>query len=538
MGLLRQPTSDITKGVIWKQLLAFFFPLWFGTFFQQLYNTVDTLVVGRFVGKVALAAVGSTSVIVNLTVGIFTGLAAGAVVAIAQHFGARRWDEVHECVHTAMLLSILIGAFFMVTGFVLTPWALRAMGTTEEALPGAILYLRVYFLGMVPNVIYNMGTGVLRAIGDFRRPLYFLMAASLCNIVLDLLLVVVFHMGVAGVAIATICSQLLSAVLVVISLMRSEMTPYQLFPKRLRIYAMPMRSILMIGVPTALQSVMYNASNIVIQASINSFGTDAVAAWTAYGKMDIIFWMTITAMAQSITTFAGQNYGAGEYERLKKGVRVSVAMTACFTVLLSTAFFPAGPAPAGHLLPRPRRTGGGGGDGALPGPLLYHLYSHRAAHWSHPGGGQVGSPHAHLGLRGMRPAAAVAVHRRARPPHPAGCGGQLPHHLGGHLRGHPALLPLRPVAPPAQEGVKAPPPYFAGGRRHCRAVGAGAHTPPRSICGRIGGPMWASAPTLFRRRIDTRRTVGAGLVPARVSLAPAAEEKEDAHAGGVRVLLV
>ena len=189
MGLLRQPTSDITKGVIWKQLLAFFFPLWFGTFFQQLYNTVDTLVVGRFVGKVALAAVGSTSVIVNLTVGIFTGLAAGAVVAIAQHFGARRWDEVHECVHTAMLLSILIGAFFMVTGFVLTPWALRAMGTTEEALPGAILYLRVYFLGMVPNVIYNMGTGVLRAIGDFRRPLYFLMAASLCNIVLDLLFV-------------------------------------------------------------------------------------------------------------------------------------------------------------------------------------------------------------------------------------------------------------------------------------------------------------------------------------------------------------
>lgn len=237
MGLLRQPTSDITKGVIWKQLLAFFFPLWFGTFFQQLYNTVDTLVVGRFVGKVALAAVGSTSVIVNLTVGIFTGLAAGAVVAIAQHFGARRWDEVHECVHTAMLLSILIGAFFMVTGFVLTPWALRAMGTTEDALPGAILYLRVYFLGMVPNVIYNMGTGVLRAIGDFRRPLYFLMAASLCNIVLDLLLVVVFHMGVAGVAIATICSQLLSAVLVVISLMRSEMTSYQLFPKRLRIYA-------------------------------------------------------------------------------------------------------------------------------------------------------------------------------------------------------------------------------------------------------------------------------------------------------------
>ena len=299
-----------------------------------------------------------------------------------------------------------------------------------------------------------------------------------------------------------------------ISLMRSEMTPYQLFPKRLRIYAMPMRSILMIGVPTALQSVMYNASNIVIQASINSFGTDAVAAWTAYGKMDIIFWMTITAMAQSITTFAGQNYGAGEYERLKKGVRVSVAMTACFTVLLSTAFFLLARPLLAIFSPDPDVLEVGVEMVRFLAPCYHHLYSHRAAHWSHPGGGQVGSPHAHLGLRGVRPAAAVAVHRRARPPHPAGCGGQLPHHLGGHLRGHPALLPLRPVAPPAQEGVKAPPPYFAGGRRHCRAVGAGAHTRPRSICGRISGPMWASAPTLFRRRNDTRRIAGAGPVPA------------------------
>ena len=289
MGLLRQPTGDITQGVIWKQLIGFFFPLWFGTFFQQLYNTVDTLVVGRFVGKVALAAVGSTGVIVNLTVGIFTGVSAGAVVIIAQQFGARKWEDVHKSVHTTMLLGVIVGAFFMVAGFILTPWALRAMGTTEEAMPGAVLYLRVYFLGMVPNVVYNMGTGVLRAIGDFRRPLYFLIAASGCNIVLDLLLVLVFHLDVAGVAIATICSQLLSAVLVVVALLRSEMTPYQLFPRQLHIHPEPMRGILHIGVPTALQSVMYSASNIVIQAAINSFGTDTVAAWTAYGKMDVIF---------------------------------------------------------------------------------------------------------------------------------------------------------------------------------------------------------------------------------------------------------
>ena len=328
-------TGDITQGVIWKQLLAFFFPLWFGTFFQQLYNTVDTVVVGRFVGKTALAAVGSTGVIVNLTVGIFTGLAAGAVVVIAQRYGARMGDEVHKSVHTAMLLSILMGAFFMIVGFLLTPWALRAMNTTEDALPGAILYLRVYFLGMIPNLVYNMGTGVLRAVGDSRRPLYFLMAASLCNIVLDLLLVVVFHLGVLGVAIATVASQLLSAVLVVLSLTRAEGASFQLFPRSLTIHPQPLQAILRVGVPTALQSVMYSSSNLFIQAAINSFGTDAVAAWTAYGKMDVIFWMTITAMSQSVTTFAGQNYGAGKYDRLKKGVRVSIGMSAIITLALS-----------------------------------------------------------------------------------------------------------------------------------------------------------------------------------------------------------
>ena len=285
---LARPVGDITQGVIWKQLLTLFVPLWFGTFFQQLYNTVDTVVVGRFVGKVALAAVGSTGVIVNLTVGIFTGLAAGAVVVIAQRYGARQGEEVHRSVHTAMLLSVIIGAVFTVVGFVLTPWALRAMDTTADALPGAILYQRVYFLGMIPNVIYNMGTGVLRAVGDSKRPLYFLIAASLCNIVLDLLLVVVVPLGVLGVAIATVASQVLSAVLVVISLMRSQ-----------------------------------------------SFDTDAVAAWTAYGKMDILFWMTITALSQALTTFAGQNYGAGKYDRLKKSVKISVGMSAIITIAMS-----------------------------------------------------------------------------------------------------------------------------------------------------------------------------------------------------------
>ncbi len=334
MRISRQ-AGDITQGVIWKQLLAFFFPLWFGTFFQQLYNTVDTIVVGRYVGTTALAAVGSTGVVVNLTVGIFTGLSSGAVVAIAQRYGARMDEDVRKSVHTAMLLSVIIGAFFTVVGYFLTPWALQAMDTTEDALPGAILYLQIYFLGMIPNVIYNMGTGVLRAVGDAKRPLYFLIAASLCNIVLDLLLVVVFHLSILGVAIATVCSQILSAVLVVLSLMSVKGECFRLVPRQLRFHFEPFKAIMIIGIPTALQSVMYSFSNIVIQAAINSFGTNAVAAWTAYGKMDILFWMTLTAMSQALTTFTGQNYGAGKYDRLKQGVRVSMAMTAGFTVVIS-----------------------------------------------------------------------------------------------------------------------------------------------------------------------------------------------------------
>ena len=335
MRTLQRGQVDATEGVIWKRLLALFFPLWIGTLFQQLYNTVDSVVVGWFVGTTALAAVGCTGTIVSLTVGIFTGISSGAVVVIAQQFGARRPDRVQQGVHTAMLLGVLVGAVFMAAGCLLTPWVLRAMGTTADSLAEAETYLRVYFLGMIPNVVYNMGTGVLRAIGDSRRPLYFLVAASLCNVVLDLLLVLAFGLGVLGVAIATVISQLFSAVLVVAFLMRAHGQPYQLFPRQLRLEGASLKAILKVGVPAALQSVMYSASNLVIQAAINDFGTDTVAAWTTYGKMDVVYWMSISSMGLAVTTFSGQNYGAGKFDRLKQGVRSSVWMSFGFAVVLS-----------------------------------------------------------------------------------------------------------------------------------------------------------------------------------------------------------
>ena len=339
MSDLRRKIVDTTQGVIWKQLLALFFPLWFGSLFQQLYNTVDSVVVGRFVGKEALAAVGCTGSVISLTVGIFTGVASGAVVVIAQQYGARSAQRVRQSVHTSMLLGVIMGVFFMVAGYVTAPWMLQVMGTPADTLADAELYLKVYCLGMIPNVVYNMGTGVLRAIGDSRRPLYFLIAASLCNIVLDLVFVLAFDMGVLGVAVATILSQLLSAVLVVASLMRARGEMYQLHLRQLGMEKQSLKAVLRMGVPAALQSVMYSVSNIVIQAAINAFGTDAVAAWTAYGKMDVVFWMTVSSMGLAITTFAGQNYGAGKIDRLKQGVRVSVWMSMGAAVVLSVVLF-------------------------------------------------------------------------------------------------------------------------------------------------------------------------------------------------------
>ena len=330
--------NGITEGVIWKQLLLFFFPILFGTFFQQFYSTVDTIIVGQAVGKQALAAVGVTAPFINLLVGFFTGLASGAGVVISQYYGARDTGKVSGCVHTAVTLSLAAGVVFMAIGMLAAPWVLTVMRTPEEILAESVLYIRVYFLGMVPTLLYNMGTGILRAVGDSKRPLYFLIAASLLNIVLDVVFVVGLDMGVAGAALATVLSQVLSAALVVLGLVHSAGAPYSLDLRGLTVEPSLLREMVVIGLPAGLQSVMYTVSNLIIQAAINTFDTDAIAAWTVYGKMDCVFWMALASMGLAITTFAGQNFGARKYERIHKGLAVALGISALITALCVFVF--------------------------------------------------------------------------------------------------------------------------------------------------------------------------------------------------------
>ena len=335
--------NQITEGVIWKQLLLFFFPILFGTFFQQLYNTTDAVVVGNFVGTEALAAVGGpASTIINLLVGFFVGLSSGAGVVISQYFGSNSHDKLRFAVHTAMALSVIGGAGMMVLGIATASAALSLLNTPADIMGDSVLYMRIYFLGMIPSMIYNMGAGILRAIGDSKRPLYFLIASCIINIFLDLFFVLALGLGVLGVGVATVLSQVVSAAMTLFVLLRTKES-YQVRIPEIRIHQKYLSTILRIGLPAGLQSAMYSISNLVIQAAINGFGTDTVAAWTAYGKVDSFFWMIMTAYATAITTFAGQNFGAGRIDRVKKSVRVCLLMAAVTSVVFSFIVVGGGP---------------------------------------------------------------------------------------------------------------------------------------------------------------------------------------------------
>ncbi len=308
---------DMCNGPIFSKIVLFAIPLMISGVLQLLFNAADIIVVGRFAGSESLAAVGSTSSLVNLIVNVFIGLSVGANVLVAQFYGAGKKRELEETVHTSMLVAVIGGIILIVIGELSAPPLLRMMGTPEEVLPLSVLYLRIFFLGMPVNLVYNFGSAILRAVGDTRRPLYYLLAAGVINVGLNLIFVIVFHMGVAGVALATIISQAVSAVLIVRCLLASD-AAYRLDMHKLRITPNKMVLIVKIGLPAGLQGAIFSISNVLIQSSVNSFGSVAMAGNTAAQNIEGFVYTAMNAVYQTALSFTSQNYGARNFKRITK----------------------------------------------------------------------------------------------------------------------------------------------------------------------------------------------------------------------------
>lgn len=324
---------DMTEGSITKHIIVFALPLLAGNLFQQLYNMVDTWVVGNYVSNEAFSAVGTVGPIINMLIGFFMGLSSGAGVVISQNYGARHYDAVHDTVHTAILMTIILALTLSGIGIFMIPYMLTLMNMPAEVIPEATSYLTIYFSGLIGLMLYNIGSGILRAVGDSQRPFYFLVVCALLNTVLDLGFVLGLGLGVEGVALATILSQGISAVLVIISLIRSD-SCIQLRLKELRLHWSMLKKIFSVGVPAALQMCITSFSNIFVQSYINFFGADCMSGWTAYAKVDQLLFLPMQSIALSATTFVGQNLGKGRVDRAKKGVRSSICIAATSTVLL------------------------------------------------------------------------------------------------------------------------------------------------------------------------------------------------------------
>ena len=328
---------DMTTGVLFPKILGFAFPLMVTGLLQIVYNAADVMVVGRFAGSISLAAVGATSTLVNLMLNLFLGLSMGSGVVVAKHIGAGDGASVHRTVHSAMLLSIISGFVIGILGVVISPYALSAMGTPDDVHSLSTLYLRIFFLGTPANMVYNYGASILRATGDSKRPLYILTSTGILNVVLNLIFVVNFNMNVAGVALATIISQYVSAICVLYILLNIN-SYIHLSMKKLHFYKDELLDILKIGIPAGLQGSLFSLSNVIIQSSINSFGAAAIAGNTASGNVDSIIFTCCNSVSQTATTFTSQNLGAGQYKRIRKiyfnCIGVSMGIAAIFGVAL------------------------------------------------------------------------------------------------------------------------------------------------------------------------------------------------------------
>ena len=313
----------MTEGSIWRKIVTFAIPLFFGNLFQQLYNTADSLIVGNFLGSDALAAVSSSGSLIFLLVGFFNGISVGAGVVIARYFGARDKDNLSKAIHTDVAFGLVAGTLLTVIGLILAPRILIWMGTPEDVLANSVVYFRVYFCGSLAFVMYNIFVGIMQSVGDSRHPLIYLIISSVINIVLDLLFVGVFHWGVGSAALATIISQFVSAFLCLFRLMRIK-TDYRIEIKKIRFHKRHLKMIISYGLPSGLQNSIISFANVIVQSNINSFGKMAVAGCGAYSKIEGFGFLPITCFAMALTTFIGQNLGAQKYDRVKKGARFGI----------------------------------------------------------------------------------------------------------------------------------------------------------------------------------------------------------------------
>ena len=324
---------DMTQGNITRHLISFALPLLIGNIFQQLYNTVDTWVVGNYVSNEAFSAVGTVGPIINMLIGFFMGLSSGAGVVISQYYGARRYADVQRTVHTAIVMTLILAVVFTAVGLGMIPYMLRLMKTPAEVMPQSTAYLTIYFSGVIGLLLYNIGAGILRAVGDSKRPFYFLLICAVLNTALDLLFVLGFKKGVEGVALATVLSQGISAILVVITLLRSD-NCIRLRISSLKIHRDILSKIIKVGIPAALQMAVTAFSNVFVQSYINYFGPDCMSGWTAYAKVDQLLFLPMQSIALASTTFVGQNLGHNQVKRARDGVRVSITIAVCSTLIM------------------------------------------------------------------------------------------------------------------------------------------------------------------------------------------------------------
>lgn len=329
---------DMTTGKLLPKIISFAIPLMLTGLLQLVYNAADVMVVGRFAGSIALAAVGATTSLVHLSLNVFLGLATGSGVVAAKHIGAGDTASVHRTVHTSMLLALISGIIIAVVGYFIAPFALKAMSIPEDVLPLSVTYLQIFFLGAPASMLFNFGAAMLRATGDSKRPLYILTFSGIVNVVLNLVFVIVFKMNVAGVALATIISQFISAVTVLYILINAN-SIIRLSVKKLRFYKDELIDIIKIGVPMGIHGSLFSLSNVIIQSSINSFGSAAIAGNTASSNIDSIIHTCCNAVSQTATTFTSQNYGAGQIKRIRRlyfncvGFTVVIAALCCAFLL-------------------------------------------------------------------------------------------------------------------------------------------------------------------------------------------------------------